>query len=77
MIPVSVGPRTVCPCDPVCAWTRSNTLKRVTVRMIGGFELLVLVGLTSRYLDAHTPSLSISSSTRTLGGVSFPGGFRA
>ena len=57
--------------------TSKSSVNRVTVRMNDGFELLVLVGSTSRYLDAHTPSLSISSSTRTLCGVSFPGGFRA
>ena len=70
----TVGYYTVCPCDPVNAWTRSRESQ---YGMTVGFGRLVLAGSTSRCLDAHTPSLSISSSTSDLGGISFPGGFRA
>src|SRR6056297_2346627 len=38
---------------------------------------LVLADSTPRCLGAYIPSLSNSSSTSGLGGISFPGGFRA
>ena len=80
MIPVSVGRcivRAIQFAPGLVQSTSKSSVNRVTVRMNDGFGLLVLVGLTLRYLSAYTPSLSTASSTQTLGGVSFPGGFRA